>query len=138
MTKSIKALQVGKEVGEMLELELPKLELPEIKLEVAKCENFIRPLSKVLERLDEAEALYGVDRVYGALAKIGAAYTSLALAYSKGVITKDEWKELSPYLFRARQSILEKRDLKDVLEALDKARDRIERVMFEKFTRCLK
>jgi len=119
-------------------LELPKLELPEIKLEVAKCESFVRPLSKVLERLDEAEALYGVDRVYAALAKIGAAYTSLALAYSKGVITKDEWKELSPYLFGARQSIVEKKDLEDVLGVLDKAREKIERVMFEKFTACLK
>ena len=110
----------------------------EINLEIAKCEKLVAPLSKILERLDEAEALYGVDRIYAALAKIGAAYTSLALAYSKGVIDKEEWKELSSRLFGARQAVLEKRDLKDVIEMIDKARGAIERKMFEKFTECLK
>jgi len=101
-----------------------------------KCVGQVKYLVKVLERLDEAEALYGESRVYGALGKVGGAYTSLALAYAKGVIDKDEWKEISGALFRVRENMLKERDLKEVLDSIDRARKVVSDKMFEMVVKC--
>jgi len=60
-----------------------------------ECMKMAKAIDKILERLDEAEALYGEGRTYGALGKVGAAFTSLALAYAKGYLTKEDWKDIA-------------------------------------------
>jgi len=105
---------------------------------VAKCERSVAPLSKVLERLDEAESLYGVGRKYAALSKVSGAFTSLALAYSKDLLDEEDWKNLSAEIHRVRMAILREEPTLHVFLGLDKAREIVERKLFEKFAECLK
>jgi len=102
-----------------------------------ECAKMAKILDKILERLDEAEALYGENRTYAALGKVGGAFTSLALAYSKGYISKDEWKELSGLLYGVRASVLEEKPFKDFLNILDKTRKALFEKMIEKVSKCL-
>jgi len=103
---------------------------------VDKCFEKIKHLLKATERLDEAEALYGKKDQYGALSKVGAAFTSAALAYSKGLLDKEEWREIAGNLHLARQSILLGRELATVMKNLDRAKDILSKKMFEKYSEC--
>jgi len=100
------------------------------------CTKMAERLIKVLERLDEAEALYGTEHRYAALGKVGAAFTSLALAYAHGVIDREDWKTLSKPLASARKAILEGQPLPVTMEKLDSARKAIVEKMVEVVKAC--
>lgn len=102
-----------------------------------KCELYVKDLAKAMERLTEAVQAYVSGRYDTALAKIGAAFTSLALAYSKGVIDKEKWKELSGALYSVRDSILSFDPMKEVVSKGDSVRDKIMRALLEKYQECI-
>jgi len=105
---------------------------------VPKCELRIKNLLKTLERIEDAEQAYTDGNIAAAIARAGGAFTSLALAYAKGEITKDEWKELSRTLYGVREAILRGDPLKDVIDRIEKASDILRRYALEKFEKCMR
>jgi len=101
-----------------------------------RCEYVFKRFEKLLERLDEAEALYGTGNAYAALSKVGGAFTNLALIYSKGFITKDEWKDIAGSLHYLRESIINLEPPAEVFRALDRVRKTIEDIMLDKLRDC--
>ena len=104
---------------------------------VLTCMENVKELDKAIERIDEAEALYGEGRVYGALSKISSAFTLIALAYSKGKINKEEFREIINHISVLRNKIVEKRKLEEVLTIIDIVRGKIADIMFNNFAKCI-
>ena len=105
-------------------------------MSLRKCLDEAEKLVKLLERLDEAEVAYGTNQKYLAAAKVGAAWTSLALAYAKGVIDYKEYKSLSGYLAKIRSDILSGTSYKDLLNDLESARRKVIQKFESKVTEC--
>jgi len=105
---------------------------------VPKCELRIKNLLKTLERIEDAEQAYIDGNLAAAIARIGGAFTSLALAYAKGEITKDEWKNLVGLLHGVREAIIRGDPLESIIDRIEKASDLLRRRTLEKFDKCMR
>jgi len=105
-------------------------------MSLRKCLDQAEKLIKVLERLDEAEVAYGTNQRYLAASKIGGAWTSLALAYARGVIDFDEYKSIARELRKIREDTLANASYEQFLKDLDAARERILRKFEGKVLQC--
>ena len=105
-------------------------------MSLRKCLDKAEKLVKLLERLDEAEVAYGTNQRYLAAAKVGAAWTSLALAYARGVIDYQEYKNLGGYLDKIRSDILSGESYDEFLKDLESARHKVIQKFESKVMEC--
>ena len=105
-------------------------------MSLRKCLDKAEKLVKLLERLDEAEVAYGTNQRYLAAAKVGAAWTSLALAYAKGVIDYQEYRNLAGYLAKLRSDILSGVSFEDLLKDLESTRHKVIQKFESKVMEC--
>ena len=103
-----------------------------------KCFMNIKDLAKAYERLLEAEQAYIDGRHSTAIAKIGGAFTSLALAYEKGVISTDEWKKLNGALYHVREAIISFSPVEELIDKVDIAKKMFFDKILEKYYQCMR